>query len=106
MEVCPVEAICRDPEIGAKIINKEKCIGCRRCTYICPFGAISVDPDSGVAASCTLCGGEPKCVEFCPKDVLQYVRCDKMSISQRRQRIAPFLEYQKLATASTEAEKE
>ena len=28
-------------------INQDKCVGCGNCTYICPMGAIYVDPATG-----------------------------------------------------------
>jgi len=96
MELCPVKAIYRNPETGAVLVNQEKCIGCRRCVFVCPFGGIAVDPHKEYAVKCTLCEGEPKCVEFCPKDVLQYIRSDKIDVKKKRDSIEGYLEHQKL----------
>lgn len=106
MELCPVEALYREPETGAVVVSEEKCIGCRRCVYVCPFGAISVDLDKQVAVKCTLCNGEPKCVEFCPRSALQYIRSDKIDIRERREAVGKFLEYQKLLAISPGVRKE
>ena len=81
------------------LVDENRCIGCRRCTYACPYGAITVDPDLQVAVKCTLCEGDPKCVEFCPRDALDYVRADKISIKKKRDTIEKFLEYQKTLTS-------
>jgi anaerobic carbon-monoxide dehydrogenase iron sulfur subunit len=36
--VCPMQAISRDPETGARVIDEKKCVGCSSCSYACPFG--------------------------------------------------------------------
>lgn len=84
MALCPVQAMYRDLKTGAVLVNEEKCIGCRRCVYACPFGGPTVDPVKKVSVKCTLCSGEPKCVEFCPKGALRYVRSDKINIVEKR----------------------
>lgn len=76
MDVCPVEAIRRDPETGAIILRGDVCIGCRACTLVCPYGAITMDVDRHVMVKCDLCEGNPQCVEFCPKGALFYDRID------------------------------
>jgi len=106
MEMCPVEAISRTPETGAIVVNKDKCLGCKRCAYACPYGAITVDPDRGFAVKCTLCDGNPQCVEFCPKNALEYVRADKINIRQRREGMWRFLEFQKSVVGSIEDKEE
>ena len=94
MDVCPVGAIYEDSASGAKLVNQEKCIGCRRCVYVCPFGGISVDPDTKTGVKCDLCEGDPQCVEFCPFDALEYVRSDKIDIQRKRKGIQAVLEFQ------------
>jgi len=75
-DVCPVEAIVRDLETGAIILREDLCIGCRACTLVCPYGAITMDIDKNVMMKCDLCQGDPQCVEFCPKGALVYERTD------------------------------
>jgi Fe-S-cluster-containing hydrogenase component 2 len=82
-DVCPVEAIVRDPETQAVILRSDVCIGCRACTLVCPYGAITMDPERGVMVKCDLCGGNPRCVEFCPKDALVYERADVLEAKRR-----------------------
>ena len=75
MKVCSVEAIYKtetpqgDPLVS---VNKEKCIDCLQCIIACPFGAIEYVNES-IISKCDLCGGAPKCVEFCFYDCLKFV---------------------------------
>jgi len=36
-----------------------------------------MDPYKNVVAVCDLCGGEPKCVDFCPEEALEIVSSDE-----------------------------
>ncbi len=45
MKACPAEAIHRDEE-GFIVVDKEKCIGCKKCTTVCPTGVIRMVPYS------------------------------------------------------------
>lgn len=76
MEVCPVHAISRD-EIGAVIINHEKCIGCKTCMNACPLGNIGVNTEKKQMHKCDLCGGDPNCVKFCPSGALTFADPDE-----------------------------
>ena len=68
--ICPTGAIYTTSETRAKLIDKDKCIGCSACVYACPFGAIALDRSVGTAFVCDLCDGDPLCVRFCPWDAL------------------------------------
>jgi Fe-S-cluster-containing dehydrogenase component len=71
--ICPEDAIAVAPSSGARMINVEKCTGCRICLKACPWEMISFDRDSRKATKCHLCNGKPKCVEACPAESLSYV---------------------------------
>ena len=73
LNFCPTLAIERDSDLGAIIIDHDKCVGCRMCMLSCPFGAILYDTDKREVIKCELCGGEPQCVRFCPTDALQFL---------------------------------
>jgi Fe-S-cluster-containing dehydrogenase component len=83
MEVCPAEAIARDPETGAVVIDEKRCAGCKMCLLACPLGAVHFDAAAGVARKCDLCGGDPACVRGCTVDVLQYRDVDELADARR-----------------------
>jgi Fe-S-cluster-containing hydrogenase component 2 len=72
MNTCPAEAIFLEESTGAKILNEEKCIGCRMCMIAYPFGAISIDPLTKKVVKCDLCSGEPACAQWCPTGAIEY----------------------------------
>jgi len=86
-EVCPVHAISRDKDTGAMVINQDSCIGCRACLMVCPFGAIGQDPETRIMVKCDLCGGDPKCVQWCPNEAIQYEEA-QVAASSKQRRVA------------------
>lgn len=72
MDVCPVEAISRDPEGGVVSVDAENCTGCGDCVVACPFDAMKLHPDTGKAINCDLCGGDPLCVAYCRPGALRF----------------------------------
>lgn len=85
-KACPVEAIVRNPQTGAWLVDPERCIGCRDCLQACPFGAISLHPETQEVLKCDLCGGEPQCARFCEIGALKFVPASKIGYEHRRQR--------------------
>lgn len=72
ISACPVEAISRN-QIGAVIIDKEKCIGCGSCISSCPAQAIfEGNKDDSIPIKCDLCDGDPKCIKACIRDAINY----------------------------------
>ena len=65
MAMCPAGALSRSPETHAVVVDPDKCLGCRTCVEVCPFGAPSVDPRTGKSEKCNLCDGDPTCVKVC-----------------------------------------
>ncbi len=56
------------------IIYRDKCVGCRACVQVCPFGALHIDDEKKAVvdpAICTLCGA---CVEVCRFDAMEIKR--------------------------------
>ena len=70
IKACPEKAIGRSPETGALLVDDEKCKGCPWCIEACEYGAITVNPGTHKAMICDMCGGDPKCVGFCPEGAL------------------------------------
>ncbi len=71
--ICPENAIVAAPAGKARLVDLQKCTGCKICLRACPWEMISFDPDSRKATKCHLCNGKPKCVEACPAESLSYV---------------------------------
>jgi carbon-monoxide dehydrogenase iron sulfur subunit len=83
--ICPVQALSRDADTGAMVVNHDLCVGCRMCIVACPFGAITFDPDRRQAIKCDLCGGvEPWCVRFCEPGALTYRLAPAVSLDKKR----------------------
>ena len=69
---CPAKAYTKRKSDGVVVHDPEKCIGCRYCTWVCPYGAPQYDESEGRVRKCNLCveeldrGGTPACVSSCP----------------------------------------
>ncbi len=78
MEVCPAGAINRR-EDGLVLIDPAVCVGCGRCADACPYEAIYLNEELGIAQKCTGCAHlldngyhMPRCVEACPTDAMVF----------------------------------
>lgn len=73
---CPALAYEKRPD-GIVIHHAERCIGCRYCLWMCPYGAPQFDDTVGIIRKCDLCareldaGRQPACVEACPTRVIE-----------------------------------
>ncbi len=89
LEACPANAYSFDQYTGAVIFNKDVCIGCKYCTWACPYDAPKYDEISGLVSKCTFCnnrlieGGIPACSRNCPTGALGYdeIKDDHMAKS-------------------------
>lgn len=90
ISVCPTAAIHRHEADGPVLIEQDRCIGCKYCLMVCPFGVIDVSIDGKVILKCDLCierikvGQEPACVEACPTRALKLVN-EKELVGHKRQ---------------------
>jgi Fe-S-cluster-containing hydrogenase component 2 len=91
--MCPASALSRDETTHAVVVDKPKCLGCRTCVEVCPFGGISVDPRTGTAEKCTLCEGDPLCVKVCTQGALTYVAAEEEGVHRKRTGAEKYLEY-------------
>ncbi|MGH8080436.1 MAG: 4Fe-4S dicluster domain-containing protein [Lysobacter sp.] len=76
--VCPTGASYKRAEDGIVLVDEDKCIGCKLCSWACPYGAREYSPVEGVMKKCTLCidriynenleesERQPACVQACP----------------------------------------
>jgi sulfite dehydrogenase (quinone) subunit SoeB len=76
--VCPTGASYKRAEDGIVLVDEAICIGCKLCSWACPYGAREFDEDVGVMKKCTLCIDRiynehlpeaerlPACVMVCP----------------------------------------
>jgi len=76
--VCPTGASYKRAEDGIVLVDYDKCIGCKYCSWACPYGARELDEGSKVMTKCTLCVDrvhsttlpeaerKPACVLACP----------------------------------------
>lgn len=78
MQNCPAKAYSRHPETGAVLLNTKACIGCKYCTWVCPFDAPKYNAKHGITEKCTFCvSGEskeisPACARLCPTGALAF----------------------------------
>lgn len=82
-KVCPTQALSRNNHLGVNQVDKELCIGCGECVAACPFGAIYITAEEKIPISCDLCGGDPKCVKYCPREVLKYKSDEELAKDKR-----------------------
>ena len=76
--MCPTGASYKRTEDGIVLVDESMCIGCKLCSWACPYGAREYDVDAGVMKKCTLCIDRiynenlpeedrvPACVATCP----------------------------------------
>ena len=65
IEACPVGAIRRQPAGNRVILIEAECNGCGDCVEACPYQAIHLHRNSGIAVKCDFCGGDPQCIRVC-----------------------------------------
>lgn len=91
VRACPRKALSHDEASGLIIVDEERCSGCGWCIEACEFGAIVLPRDRKHVVICDLCGGDPKCVEFCPKEALSLVTAEEMGQIMRRKAVTKLL---------------
>ena len=78
MKFCPALAYTRDEATGAVLHEEDHCIGCKYCTWVCPYDAPKYNPVKGVVEKCNLCVQrvsqdlKTACASACPVGALDF----------------------------------
>ncbi len=73
--ICPVTALDKRPD-GIVDVDPARCIGCKSCMQACPYDALYLNDDLGVAEKCHFCahrterGIAPACAVVCPTEAI------------------------------------
>jgi len=94
VEACLVGALEKTPD-GPVTYDDRKCIGCRYCMVVCPFGIPNFEWDDPLPwiRKCTFCadrqgaGLKPACVTTCPTGALKFGEREEL-IAEAKERIA------------------
>jgi anaerobic dimethyl sulfoxide reductase subunit B len=82
---CPAGAYTKRPNDGIVVHDPKRCIGCRYCTWLCPYGAPQYDAKEGRVRKCNLCvdeidaGRSPVCVMSCPMRAIEIGSLEEIS---------------------------
>ncbi len=85
-KACPVGAISKAADTGLVTIDQSKCVGCKRCSWACPYGAPRFNLMTKKMEKCTGCRHKllnkgdgtydytapPACVSTCPGRALRF----------------------------------
>ena len=105
VSICPTKALEKSYAEGPVLIDVERCIGCKFCIAVCPFGVITLSRDGKAALKCDLCverlqeGQEPACVEACQTGALRFGEVAEVVARTRREAA------QRLVTSAEQAGK-
>lgn len=79
---CPKDAIFADPKNNnARVVDKEKCIGCGACVQACPWDMPRVDPETKKSSKCVTCGA---CAEYCPTGALNVIAWEDVKVAMKK----------------------
>ncbi|MBF0251783.1 MAG: hydrogenase 2 operon protein HybA, partial [Alphaproteobacteria bacterium] len=102
VSVCPVTAMRRDPKTGIVTHHPDACIGCRNCTFGCPYNVPQYDFNNtwGEIKKCQMCnqpgveridkGLITGCAEACPTGATLFgTRTALLEEARRRMKLQP-----------------
>jgi formate dehydrogenase iron-sulfur subunit len=97
VSACIVGALEKTPS-GAVVYDVDKCMGCRYCMTVCPYGIPRYDWEHAAPSirKCNFCydriteGGVPACVEECPEEATIFgTRAEMLAEAHRRLEAEP-----------------
>ena len=74
---CPTNSYIKITETGIVIHDDDTCIGCQYCTWNCPYGVPTFQPERNIVTKCHMCherlevGQTPACVQACPSGAIE-----------------------------------
>lgn len=89
VRVCPSEAILQLQDGVVKAPDESRCLACKNCMLICPFGVPKIDEKRKLMMKCDLCperrvrGLLPYCAAICPTRAIRYEETVEASIERR-----------------------
>ena len=88
---CPRKALKIDEKTGVITVDEEECDGCCWCIQACEFGAITLHMNKKTVFICDLCGLDPKCIQYCPKEALELVTPEEIGQRMRKEAVKKLL---------------
>ena len=88
LAACPAGAYSSDAATGAVLLDSGRCIGCRYCSWACPYDAPRFELARGVMTKCTFCaerlreGAAPACAALCPTGALGFTRLEERELTR------------------------
>jgi Fe-S-cluster-containing dehydrogenase component len=109
VKACPAAALAKDPETGAVTVNPDRCLGCKYCTWACPYDAPQYNASTRMIEKCDFCierlkkTEAPACVCSCPTNALRLGEFEPDSEPQQMpgftpSKIQPALRFKELRT--------
>jgi len=108
IRVCPTDALHRFSDDGPVLLVAERCIGCRLCLIVCPFGVIEMSRSRTAMVKCDQCvqrtevGQDPACVSGCPTAALEFTEVAEYLRQRRRAAAHEFAAPTQIADSVTE----
>lgn len=81
---CPTGAMHKRTEDGIVVVDHDKCVGCKYCTWKCPYGAPQYNEELGMMTKCDTCldlreaGEKPACVAACIMRCIDFGPIDEL----------------------------